>query len=270
MPMRSPTRTDGLRLDHDLGLEVADPIRRARLAGAKLERLIQLVLTWSTATTRTPSCASAVSIAAADPPSRPRHGLPCVGGLRWDGATAGEHREQGGHHRRHVLVDRHDRPAADDGGGERRDTEVMQDRGAVAAGKARPPASSVPAPPAALPSTYGARPSVAHALQSPQRGRNVMTTRCPTARSWRRNAADPFDDPGGLVGRAASALTDPVAVDDGQIVAEARGLMRTACWVSPGGARSRSAMVIGRDSAKLRGAPIRRGRPRCMPSRLRA
>ena len=217
-------------LDHDLGLEIADPIRRIRLVGAQLERPIQLVLdlvdghdAHAVMRERGQHRGHADPAHADHGHRLPRRGAACVE----DGATAGEHRtsQQGRHHRRHVPVDRHDRPAVDDGvGGERRDAEVMQDRGAVVAGQARP-----------------AGQQRARAV-----GGTARDTRCETvggacaavaaARQERHDDAlpdghvgnripDPLDDPGRLVAEQHRHRPDPVAVDHGQIgVAEPRGL----------------------------------------------
>ena len=199
-------------LDHDLGLEIADPIRRVRLVGAQLERPVQLVLDLVDGHDAHAVVRERGQHRGHADPAHADHGhrLPRRGAARVeDGATAGEHRtpQQGRHHRRHVAG----RPARPTGGRRRRGWRTPRPRGDAGpgcrrrgSGASRRP-SSVPAPLAALPATHGARPSVAHALQSPQRGRNVMTTRCPTAMSRRQPRRRPARRSRPPRGRAASA-----------------------------------------------------------------
>ena len=66
-----------------------------------------------------------------------------------------------------------------------------------------PPPTSVPALLAAVPTSHGSRPSVRHPAHSPQRGRNVITTRSPSATSVTPSPIC-FDDARPPHGRAAS------------------------------------------------------------------
>ena len=87
-----------------------------------------------------------------------------------------------------------------------------------------PPPSSVPALLAALPGSHGVSPSVTQAAQCPHRGRNVITTRWPTATSS-TPCADLLDDPGRLVPEQHRHGPHPVAVHHRQIgMAHACGL----------------------------------------------
>ena len=109
-----------------------------------------------------------------------------LAGLRPSGVddcpAAGQHgaAEQRRDRGRDVRGHRHDRATVDDGvRGEAGDAKVVVDELAVAG---QPPcadhqrASAL----AAVPGSHGVRPLVAQAGQWPHRGRNVMTTRCPT------------------------------------------------------------------------------------------
>ena len=172
------------------------------------------------------------------------------------GAAPGQHRaaEHRGHVRRHVVVHRDDRAGVHDGvGGEGRDPQVVVHRGRRRASSRRPPPSSSPAALLADPGPHGIRPPVAQPGHRPQRGRKVMTTRWPIARSVTpgpRAVTCPLASWPSSIGTGRARLPSTTDRSEWQTPAAA---IRTSTSPGPGASSSSSPTVRGR---------VRRPRPR--------
>ena len=177
-----------------------------------------------------------------------------------DRATTGEHgaAEEGGDLGGHVLVEGYDGPVVDHGmGGEARDTEVVEHL-VIAAPQAHAAApAGCLARCSKLPGMQGRMPPDAQPVQSPQRGRKVITTRCPTVipgTSLPTCSTIPAASWPSSIGTGRRRLPSTTERSEWHTPATST---RTSTSCGPGSSSSSSPMVSGRLVAYGRASPMR-------------